>query len=253
MKLPFRAIATPRVASPNAAVPDAMRVYAIGDVHGRADLLGRMADLIGDELRTKPVREALTICLGDYIDRGPASAEVLDRLARGDFPTPLVTLRGNHENIFQHVLRGSMSLETFFSNGGDATLRSYGLDPSALLRRTGKEIEDALRTAIPLAHRAFLDATRLSVSIGDYFFCHAGARPGVALDRQSPEDLMWIREEFLRSSFDFGKIIIHGHTPVKTPQVRVNGIDIDTKAFASGVLTAVVLEGTERRFLQATP
>ncbi|UDL93210.1 metallophosphoesterase [Lichenihabitans sp. PAMC28606] len=235
---------------PDAMLPDGTRVYAIGDIHGRADLLDAMVSKIADDVRERPVDQPLTVLLGDYIDRGPRSAEVIDRLARNDFATPIVTLTGNHEDIFGQVLRGSASLDRFLGMGGDATLRSYGLDPRAMQRMRTSDRQAALRGSVSPSHRAFLEATRLSFTVGRYFFCHAGARPGVPLDEQSREDLVWIREDFLKSPFDFGKIIVHGHTPVKTPEVRSNAINVDTKAFASGVLTAVVLEGNQRRFLQ---
>ena len=250
MILPFRARAG-TAAGRTTSVPEGRRVYAIGDIHGRADLLGRMAALIEDELRSISAQEVLTVCLGDYIDRGPGSAKVIERLAHADFPTALVTLMGNHEDLFLKFLRGSLSLEAFFDNGGDATLQSYGLAPDAVASMNDRNLREALRAAIPLHHRAFLAALPTSWSVGDYFFCHAGARPGVSLDQQSAQDLMWIREDFLRSTFDFGKLVVHGHTPVKTPLIRANGIGIDTKAFASGVLTAIVLEGAERRFIEA--
>jgi serine/threonine protein phosphatase 1 len=244
-----RPVATP--SNLDAAVPDGFRVYAVGDIHGRADLLGRMAEAIGDDLRQRPVARPLTIFLGDYVDRGPSSAQVIDRLARGDFPVPMVTLMGNHEDIFRKVLDGSARIDRCLGVGGEATFRSYRLDPRWLQRLRPGDLDMMLRSAIPVAHRLFLDRARFSFSIGDYFFCHAGARPGVPLERQSEEDLIWIREEFLLSSYDFGKIIVHGHTPVREPEVRRNAINVDTKAFASGVLTAVVLEGRSRRFLQA--
>ncbi len=233
------------------SLPDGVRIYAIGDVHGRADLLGRMAELIAADCRDRPVREARTILLGDYVDRGPDAAAVLDRLARRDMPTPLLALTGNHEQILRDVLAGTLDLSTFVRNGGDATLRAYGLDLEALLRMPAQNVGDAIRAALPDAHRAVLDGLRLSASEGDYFFCHAGVRPGVPLDAQDPDDLVWIRAEFLRSRADFGKVVVHGHTPAPQPESRPNRIGVDTGAFASGVLTAAVLEGTGRRFLQA--
>lgn len=251
MDRPVRVTSGPKSPARPTAVPVGGRVYAVGDIHGRADLLDVMAAAIAADIHAKPVANSQTIFLGDYIDRGPASAQVMDRLARGDFPTPIITLSGNHEDLFQKMLRGALDVQSFCSNGGDATLRSYGLDPQAIRRLRPRDLDEMLRAAIPLRHRAFLDAAPPSHTVGDYFFCHAGARPGVSLDWQSEHDLMWIRGEFLNSDYDFGRMIVHGHTPVETPQVRANGINVDTKAFASGVLTAIVLEGTDRRFIQA--
>lgn len=232
------------------ALPFGQRIYAVGDIHGRADLLGRMAGLIEADCRQRPVATAGTVFLGDYIDRGPDSRGVLARLAAGDFPTPIVTLRGNHESLFQQFLQGRLDIPYYGQLGGDATLRSYGVD---LARLAGLGVEarhELLHTAIPAAHRALVDTTQLSVDGGDYFFCHAGVRPGVPFAAQSEDDLLWIRTEFLSSAADFGKIVVHGHTPVRMPEVRPNRINVDTKAFASGILTAVVLEGSERRFLR---
>lgn len=230
------------------AVPEGQRIYAVGDIHGRSDLLEAMAGLIARDLATRPGPEATTIFLGDYVDRGPESSKVIDQLVRGDFPTPIVTLRGNHEEILSGLLTGDVDVAYHDQLGGSATLASYGLD-SVAYAWASKAERAVMIEAIPLEHCDFLDGLWLSETVGDYFFCHAGARPGIALDRQSAEDLMWIRDDFLRSSYDFGKVIVHGHTPARTPLVRPNGIGIDTHAFASGILTALVLEGPDRRFL----
>lgn len=233
------------------AVPEGMRVYAVGDIHGRADLLETMAGLIARDLALRPGPEATTIFLGDYVDRGPQSSQVIDQLVRGDFPTSIVTLRGNHEEILTKFLSGEVDMAYHDQLGGSATLASYGVD-SVDYAWAGTADRALMLEAIPPEHRDFLDSLGLAETVGDYFFCHAGARPGVALDRQSAQDLMWIRDEFLRSTYDFGKVIVHGHTPVRAPLIRPNGIDIDTHAFASGILTALVLEGPDRRFLHTT-
>lgn len=233
------------------SVPEGQRVYAVGDIHGRSDLLETMAGLIARDIATRPGPEATTIFLGDYVDRGPHSSKVIDQLVRGDFPTPIVTLRGNHEAILSGLLKGDVEAGYHDQLGGGATLASYGLDAAAYAW-AGKADRAVMLEAIPPKHRDFLDSLGLSETIGDYFFCHAGARPGIALQRQSAQDLLWIRDEFLRSTYDFGKVIVHGHTPVRAPFVRPNGIDIDTHAFATGILTALVLEGPNRRFLHTT-
>lgn len=247
----WRKPAPPPVPRPPPSVPEGRRVYAVGDIHGRADLLEAMAGIIAQDLAARPGTEATTIFLGDYVDRGPGSSKVIEQLVRGDFPTPIVTLRGNHEDILIGFLSGDVDAAYHDQLGGGATLASYGLDAAAYAW-AGKPERAAMLEAIPLEHCHFLDDLRLSETVGDYFFCHAGARPGVALDRQSAEDLMWIRDEFLTSTYDFGKVVVHGHTPVRSPFIRPNGIDIDTHAFASGILTALVLEGADRRFLHTT-
>jgi serine/threonine protein phosphatase 1 len=220
-------------------------------VHGRNDLLDELADTIQADLASAP-REVITVFLGDYVDRGPQSAAVLDRLSVGRFPTPVIALRGNHEEMFLKCLEDSASLDEWRRYGGLETLHSYGVDVKAVMRGEGlEEARAALLAALPAAHLDFLRATQLSVIIGDYFFCHAGVRPGVALERQSADDLMWIRDGFLRFEGSFGKVVVHGHTPVADPDARANRINIDTGAFATSVLTCLVLEGVERRFLTA--
>lgn len=172
------------------------------------------------------------------------------RLARGRFPTPLRALRGNHESMLLGFLGEPRLLELWRSNGGLETLYSYGVDVTAAMRGEGYDAaRNAFREALPAAHRAFLEATKLSVTIGDYFFCHAGVRPYTALSDQSEEDLLWIRDEFLTHERSFGKIVVHGHTPVVSPEVRANRINIDTGAFATSILTCLALEGEDRRFL----
>ena len=233
------------------SMPERTRVYAVGDVHGRADLLDEIASLIERDCASAPA-ETITVLLGDYVDRGPQSAAVVERLASGRFPTPLRALRGNHEAMLLRFLAEPRFLEFWRSYGGLETLHSYGVDVAMAMRGGGYEAaRDAFVRALPVAHRAFLEATELSASLGDYFFCHAGVRPGRALDRQSAEDLMWIRDGFLSCERSFGKVVVHGHTPVADPDARPNRINIDTGAFATSRLTCLALEGEARWFLAA--
>lgn len=238
---------------PAAALRGGSRIYAIGDIHGEAGLLDRMArEIAADLARHPPARDALAVFLGDYIDRGPDSCAVVARLAARDFPLPFETLRGNHEDLMLRALEEAGAMADWCHTGGIETLRSYGLDvdkakgPKALGR-----LRLALLDVLPPGHRTFLEATRLSITRGDYCFVHAGARPGVPLDRQDPRDLMWIRDECYGSSHDFGKVLVHGHTPRKRPENLPRRINIDTGAFKWGVLTAVVLDGDARRFVSA--
>jgi len=229
------------------------RVYAIGDIHGRTDLLDCMIEAIEGDLTRHPTRAALTVTLGDYVDRGPDSRGVIERLARNPFRTPFIALRGNHESIFEKFLRESSIAEYWRALGGLETLRSYGVDVAPLMRGRGhKEAAEALRAALPQSHVAFLGSLRLAYSAGQYFFCHAGVRPGVPLGRQREEDLLWIRDEFLNSRTDFGKVVVHGHTPREAPELRPNRINVDTGAFMSGQLTCAVLEDEGVRFLVAS-
>jgi serine/threonine protein phosphatase 1 len=232
---------------------EARRLYVIGDIHGRSDLLDRMIAGIARDLDERPIEAALTVTLGDYIDRGPDSYGVLDRLARNPFPTGFAALKGNHEALFEAFLRDPSTADHWRRLGGLETLHSYGVDVGRLMR--GRDYEIAaqdLEAAMPPAHSDFLASLRGPLTAGRYFLCHAGVRPGVPLARQSEDDLLWIRDEFLDSKTDFGKIVVHGHTPTEEPEHLPNRINVDTGAFMTGRLTCAVLEGAEVRFLSAT-
>ncbi len=237
----------------NPRVPDDVRVYAIGDIHGRADLLDDMMQRItGDSNAALPVRETILVFLGDYVDRGPDSAGVLDRLIalrRNDrFTTHL--LKGNHEAMFLDFLADQSAFFRWAANGGVTTLESYDIDVAAVPEESPERLRDVALANIPAAHMGLLRSLETSLVIGDYLFVHAGVRPGVRLDAQLERDLIWIREPFLDFEGDLGKVVVHGHTPVPEPDIRGNRIDIDTLAWRSGTLTALVLEGADRRVLQ---
>jgi serine/threonine protein phosphatase 1 len=234
-----------------AAAPAGTRIYAIGDIHGRQDLLEEISALISDDLVDAP-SDVLTIFLGDYIDRGPHSSQIIETLAQRRFPTPFHALRGNHEKVILDFLEHEGALESWRNFGGLETLHSYGVNVASVMRGEGYgAAREALIQNLPNHHRAFFENTKLSLSFGDYFFCHAGVRPGTPLVQQSAEDLLWIREDFLVYDGYFDKTIVHGHTPVSAPEIKPNRINVDTGAYATSVLTAVVLEGSERRFLFA--
>jgi serine/threonine protein phosphatase 1 len=229
---------------------DNKRLYIIGDIHGRADLLDRMVNAIHRDLEKYDRRDSLTITLGDYVDRGPDSRGVLERLARNPFPGEYVALKGNHETLFESFLYHTSGADFWRQLGGLETLHSYGVPVNDLMVGQGiEEAAHALNAAVPETHRAFLSSLKSSLSIGGYFFCHAGVRPGVPLDRQNVDDLFWIRSEFLNSKKDFGKMVIHGHSPHEWPEVKQNRVNIDTGAFATGRLTCLVIEGGHGRFL----
>lgn len=235
------------------SVPDGVRVYAVGDIHGRADLLrllraGVEADLAGYG------GQVLTVFLGDYVDRGPASAEVIDILARREWPTGIIALRGNHEVALDAFARSGEGWATWQQFGALPTLASYGTDVRPLMAPSPtREVLEAVRAdwlaRVPASHLALLDGLYTSTAAGDYFFCHAGVRPGIPIAAQDPADLLTIREPFLSSDAPHGRIIVHGHTPLERPVIRPNRIGIDTGAYATGRLTALVLEGTERAWL----
>ncbi|KAF2990088.1 serine/threonine protein phosphatase [Methylocystis sp. MJC1] len=234
----------------NAAAPEGVRIYAIGDIHGRADLLDRLAQSVDGDLRNGAYDRVITVFLGDYVDRGLDSRGVIDRLARRDFPTPIVTLRGNHEDVMLRYLDNPALLDQLVAFGGLTTLASYGVDASREMTHGGAPaVLKAFLERFPDSHRRFLEETALSAEYGDYFFCHAGVRPHVPLAQQDPGDLMWIRYEFLGYRAPFEKVIVHGHTPHARVENLANRINLDTHAFKSGVLTAGVLEGRQRRFI----
>ena len=235
-----------------ARVPDGARVYAIGDIHGRVDLLAELHKLIRRDARERPAARATVVYLGDFIDRGPDSAGVIDFLLdRSLEGFGAVHLRGNHEATLLDFLENVSIGPNWLFNGGDATLNSYGIaisrwepDPVAL-RRTQEEF----RAALPPRHAGFYRGLGLQHREGDYLFVHAGIRPGVGLAEQTPYDLMWIRQPFLESEADHGVVVVHGHTITRKPELRTNRIGIDTGAYYSGRLTCLVLEGATRRFL----
>ncbi len=242
-----------RRGAPKPRVPDGTRLYAVGDIHGRADLLDDLHGRIKADAGHAPAGAALTIVyLGDYVDRGADSKGVIQRLLATSLPGfRKVHLKGNHEDLFLGFLNDPDEGWSWMINGGDATVRSYGVTLTGDDESSGRmmRIRDELAARVPRAHLEFLHSLQMCHVSGDYMLVHAGIRPGVALDRQSEIDFMWIRGEFLRSRADHGKVVVHGHTPAAAPQTRANRIGIDTAAFASDVLTCLVLEGTEQRFL----
>ncbi len=236
-------------------MPPGQRVYAIGDVHGRLDLLKALLDKIEKDCRENPPQAAALVCLGDYVDRGPYSKQVVRTLIRGLPASFQVTLlKGNHEDLLLSFLRNPYAGLNWLENGGDATLVSYGVPkhlvqdafrhPDALL-----EAARAFRMVLPVGHLLFYQSLALYHRVGDYFFVHAGVRPGCALEHQREQDLLWIRSDFLDWPGDYGAVVVHGHTPSRFPENRKNRIGLDTLAYATGRLSAVALEGSKRWFL----
>jgi serine/threonine protein phosphatase 1 len=237
--------------SGQASIPEPNRLYVIGDIHGRADLLGRMIEAVNTDAKGREA-DSLTVTLGDYVDRGPDTRGVIERLAHNPFTTRYVALKGNHESLLENFLRDPEVGTHWRYLGGPETLQSYGVRlPGLPAARDYEQASEQFSAALPPPHAQFLASLRLSLSFERYFLCHAGIRPGVAFERQSEEDLLWIREEFLTSRENFGKLVIHGHTPAEEPEVRPNRINVDTGAFATGRLTCVVLEDGSHRFITA--
>ena len=236
-----------------ARVPEGLRIYAIGDVHGCDDLLTVVHAMIAEDLEAHPSESARIIHLGDYVDRGPDTAAVVERLSRlCEADERIVCLRGNHEEMVLDFLAQPLTgSEIWLANGGDATLSSYGIAlPSGDEDdwRTTK-LSDEFAAALPAHHHRFLASLGYSAQFGDYFFCHAGIRPGIPLAEQDPHDLTWIREGFLDNDADFGVVVVHGHTVTKMPEIRPNRIDFDTGVVRYGKLTCLILEGNRQRFL----
>jgi serine/threonine protein phosphatase 1 len=231
-------------------VPEGERVYAVGDLHGRIDLLVAMQRLIQADAAARPPARLSVVYLGDYVDRGLDSPAVIDRLI--DHPLPgfaSIHLLGNHEDTMLRFHDGELAMAaSWLHYGGQETLRSYGIAISRGVSLEG--LRERLAHALPARHLAFLRGLALQHRAGDYLFVHAGIRPGLALDKQRRDDLLWIREPFLASLADHGVTVVHGHTITAEPERHGQRIGIDTGAYATGRLTALVLEGEEQRFLQ---
>ncbi len=235
-----------------ARTPAGMRIYAIGDIHGRADLLTAALVDIEADLASAPPDDWRVIALGDYTDRGPQSREAVDLLVARATDPHFIFLRGNHDDrLVNFIDHPDLYIGDFLGWGGFATLASYGVDVTGASGVTDLELSRALRRRFPPAHRRFFAGLSEFRVEGDYFFVHAGVRPGTPLDRQDSNDLIWIRDEFLDHTGPYDKVIVHGHTISDRVDIRPNRINIDTGAFHSGVLTTLVLEGNDHRLMQA--
>lgn len=224
------------------------RAYVVGDVHGRLDLLEDLLAKIHAELQHRPAAKTLLVFVGDLIDRGPNSAQVVERLRtykrEGIQP---VFLLGNHEEVLLRILKGDNSLiASWLQFGGLQCLQSYGVEPDQIRGRSARELAELIREAVAPTHAEFLRTFIDSCRFGDYLFVHAGIRPGVELEQQRQSDLRWIREPFLFDNSDHGFIVVHGHTISEEVEDRPNRIGIDTGAYRTGVLTALGIEGSNR-------
>lgn len=235
------------------AMPANVRAYAIGDIHGEAKLLHALLDRIVEDSATLPAAETHLIFLGDYIDRGPDSkgvVELLSRWSRADANCHF--LKGNHEDALLEIVAGNEDdLPGWLRFGGRQTLASYDISERAVAMG-GPFLRAEFAEKVPAHHLEFLTGLDMKVELGDYLFVHAGIRPDVAIDQQDDRDLMWIRREFLNFAGLHPKMIVHGHTISPEVELQHNRIGVDTGAYASGKLSAVVLEGKERRTLSTT-
>ncbi len=243
-----------RGGSPRPRIPDGERVYAIGDVHGRLDLLEQLVGLVRQDSAARDAARVHLILIGDIVDRGPDSAELVGRcMAMADRSDRFIVLKGNHEAMMLHALAGNfLAFDLWLRNGGGAALSSWGVPDEAIASGPSRGLLRIARTAIPADVRNWLDQRPLTHRIGDYLFVHAGIRPEVALADQSQQDLLWIRNEFLESTADHSFVVDQGQSISDEGVVmQPNRIGIDTGAYRTGVLSALALEA-DRRWTLAT-
>jgi serine/threonine protein phosphatase 1 len=236
---------TELIAAP-ATLPPGERVYAVGDIHGCLDRLVALHERIAEDIAARPTERVTLVHLGDYVDRGADSAQVVDWLINQP-PVPadaIVNLMGNHEHMMLSAVVGAdpEAPGQWLANGGADSLLSWGISRAVPPSEWAGQI--------PRQHLLFLRDLAIKHRVGPYFFVHAGVRPGVKLDQQSRQDMMWIREPFLSSRADHGAVVVHGHTPKREPVVQPNRIAIDTGAVLGGALTCVMLEADQLAFLQ---
>ena len=251
----FRSLFPKDAGTARPSVPPGYRVYAIGDIHGRLDLLDDALARIEADNDSRGQAQVILVFLGDQIDRGPSSAQVIERARTYDRPgLRKVFITGNHEEVLLRLLRGqSQFIRDWLKFGGAECARSYGISSTALKRTDPDRAVEVLRGKVPKHDQEFLESFVDTFRIGSYLFVHAGVRPGVPLPEQKQSDLRWIRHPFLNHEDDHGFIVVHGHTIADQIDVRGNRIGLDTGAYRTGVLTAMGLEGEERWFLQTDP
>jgi serine/threonine protein phosphatase 1 len=223
--------------------PQGVTIYAVGDIHGRLDLLTKVHQLIDQDKTLRNPKQSVEVYLGDYIDRGPDSAGVVSNLIARGLGAHTIFLRGNHEQCLLDFMQGAECWEQWKDTGGIPTLLSYGVAPSFFSRDVPQDgIRHALTQRLPEEHVRFYGDTERYLEAGSYLFVHAGLRPGIKLQHQAIGDLLGIRAEFLDYEGDFGRIIVHGHTPVAKADLRPNRINIDTGAFATNLLTCIRID-----------
>ena len=234
------------------SVPEGSLIYAVGDIHGRADLLRGLHQLIARDAQDREAQKKIIVYLGDYVDRGPYVRETLDLLVENALPGfESRFLMGNHEQLLLNFLEDPQVLQTWIFLGGQSTLLSYKVRSpgSGFSPERGEEVRQELIRAIPEKHLEFLNRLEPFYKAGTYLFVHAGIRPSLDLEDQKPEDIYWIRDDFLSCKADHGLKVVHGHTITEKVQVRLNRVGIDTGAYATGVLTCAVFENRGVRFL----
>lgn len=248
----IRNLLTPGPDKPAPKVPMGQRIYAVGDVHGRADLFDALATAIEADNSRRGGCESLVVLLGDLVDRGPSSAEVLRRARAWQSHRPLRALMGNHEEMFLDAFAKEDVLRQFLRHGGRETILSYPIDPEVYSEATLAETQTLMQQAIPAEDIAFMQAMEDMILLGDYLFVHAGIRPGISLTEQRSGDLRWIREPFVSTPEDLGLTVVYGHTIYERVELAPSRIGIDTGAYRSGRLTALGLEGTNRWLIETS-
>lgn len=243
-----------QVRSTPPCLPPGQRVYAIGDIHGRCDLLMTLLQMVAIDDRERGPADSRLVFLGDFIDRGPQSRLVVETMiALEEAGQPATFLMGNHEELLLMAHGGDRKAANIYISdyfGGFETLLSYGVEESEIASARGDELAALIERAVPPRHIDWMRKLDLFYRQGDYAFVHAGVRPGIALQDQAATDLRWIRHEFLDDEGDHGAMIVHGHSITETVDEQPNRIGIDTGAFMSGRLTALGIEGSERWYLQ---
>lgn len=244
----FRPAPVPRLAS----VPDGTRYYLIGDIHGRLDLYGSLIDAIEQDDASRPKADTRVVLLGDLVDRGPDSAGVIARTREWQKHRSVRVLAGNHEEMFLNSFKKPEILRHFLKHGGRETVLSYGLSKKQFNAMNLEELFDLMPKLIPQADLDYIRNFEEKIVAGDYLFVHAGIDPELPLSQQKRSDMLWIRDRFLDHTGPLEKVVVHGHTIFDKVMDCGNRIGIDTGAFRSGVLTALVLEGDQRRIIQAS-
>jgi serine/threonine protein phosphatase 1 len=242
---------TKRQRSPRAAVPAGERYYVVGDIHGRLDLFEPLIEAIERDDRTAPSARTTVVLLGDLVDRGADSAGVVARARQWQRERTVRIVAGNHEEMFLESFENTQILRNFLRHGGRETVLSYGLDRARYNEASLEDLQAMMKAAVPREDRAFLASFEDYIEAGDYLFVHAGIDPELPLHEQDRHNLLWIRERFLRHAEPHSHVVVHGHTIFDAVDVQPNRIGIDTGAFMSGRLTALVLEGETRRLIQA--
>lgn len=229
-----------------AKTPPDLRIYAIGDVHGCLEPLQAAHEHIARDLQIDPADDWTIIHLGDFTDRGPDSRGVIEFLLEQSAENPhIVNLMGNHDLMFARAVRGDPQMtRIWLDNGGIQTLANYSLDYDSFIDRIARDV--GFDDVIPPEHISFLGGLDQGAHLGDYFFVHAGIDPERSLDDQSIDDLLWIRDRFIKDGREFEAVIVHGHTPTRKVDVRANRLGIDTGAVYGGTLTCLVLDGERK-------